>query len=557
MFIDPTLAGLMSGFQKMVGTRRFFLAMQSEGRRNIHIDWQIIQSQPTFEQGFAAWSNFPILAGWGRWEILSLDRQHKHCHIRIHNSFEGLYQQALGVDWGSGVAAGKCAGIFSLLFETDCWAEQTASMARGDPYDEFVVQPSTQSIEHELDNLLADDTATRADLAVALQQLQEEMQQRTHMTENLRMFQFALDNISDGVHWLDADGRNIYVNTALCRNLGYTREALLEMTLDQIDPDVTQQRWYDELWPLVQEQGSVIFESRHQRKDGHIFPVEITANYVDFQDQPYIMAFVRDISERKQQEDNLRLFKAMADTAPDGFGIADARGIVTYANAAYRAMSGYGDALIGMPFSDHFSAEGKSEALTAMTQASTHGEWRGLLYFQRPDGAEIPVETTGFAIRDAEGTVIAMIGLFRDITEQQQQEAERERLQQQVIDAQRDALRELSTPLIPITDEVVIMPLIGTIDSGRAQQVMEALLEGVAHHQATLAILDITGVSVVDTQVAQALVGAARAVRLLGARVMLTGIQPQIAQTLVTLGVDLNDIQTQGSLQAGIAAALA
>jgi anti-anti-sigma factor len=179
------------------------------------------------------------------------------------------------------------------------------------------------------------------------------------------------------------------------------------------------------------------------------------------------------------------------------------------------------------------------------------------LYFQRPDGAEIPVETTGFAIRDAEGTVIAMIGLFRDITEQQQQEAERERLQQQVIDAQRDALRELSTPLIPITDEVVIMPLIGTIDSGRAQQVMEALLEGVAHHQATLAILDITGVSVVDTQVAQALVGAARAVRLLGARVMLTGIQPQIAQTLVTLGVDLNDIQTQGSLQAGIAAALA
>jgi anti-anti-sigma factor len=129
-------------------------------------------------------------------------------------------------------------------------------------------------------------------------------------------------------------------------------------------------------------------------------------------------------------------------------------------------------------------------------------------------------------------------------------------LQQQIIDAQRDTLRELSTPLIPITDEVMIMPLIGTIDSGRAQMVMEALLEGVARHQARLVILDITGVAVVDTQVAQAFIQAAQAVRLLGAQVMLTGIQPQIAQTLVTLGVDLSDIITRGSLQAGIASAL-
>jgi anti-anti-sigma factor len=149
-----------------------------------------------------------------------------------------------------------------------------------------------------------------------------------------------------------------------------------------------------------------------------------------------------------------------------------------------------------------------------------------------------------------------MIGFSTDLREQKQMEAERAAMQEQIIDAQRSALRELSTPLIPITDEVVIMPLIGTLDSGRAQQVMEALLEGVSQYQADLVILDITGVSVVDTQVAQAFIQAAQAVRLLGAQVMLTGIQPQIAQTLVHLGVDLSSIQTQGSLQAGIAAAL-
>jgi rsbT co-antagonist protein RsbR len=144
----------------------------------------------------------------------------------------------------------------------------------------------------------------------------------------------------------------------------------------------------------------------------------------------------------------------------------------------------------------------------------------------------------------------------RDLSEQIRAAAERAALQEQVIDAQRAALRELSTPMIPLSDDVVIMPLIGTIDSGRAQQVMETLLEGVAHYQASTVILDITGVQIVDTQVADAFIRAAQAVRLLGASVMMTGIQPQIAQTLVQLGVDLGSIQTHGSLQAGIAHAL-
>jgi anti-anti-sigma factor len=173
---------------------------------------------------------------------------------------------------------------------------------------------------------------------------------------------------------------------------------------------------------------------------------------------------------------------------------------------------------------------------------------------QRKDGSMFPVEiVANFLVFNKQEYICAFA---RDITERKRHEAEREALQQQIIDAQRNALRELSTPLIPISRDVVIMPLIGTIDSQRAQQVMEALLEGVAQHQASLVILDITGVAVVDTQVAQTFIQAAQAVRLLGAQVMLTGIQPQIAQTLVHLGVDLSGIITSGSLQAGIAYAL-
>ncbi len=133
---------------------------------------------------------------------------------------------------------------------------------------------------------------------------------------------------------------------------------------------------------------------------------------------------------------------------------------------------------------------------------------------------------------------------------------ERETLQQQIIDSQQAALRELSSPLIPLSNHVVLMPLVGTIDSTRAQTIMETLLEGVGQYQATMAIVDITGVSVVDTQVANALLQAAQAVRLLGARVVLTGIGATMAQTLVHLGADMRAIETRGSLQSAVAWAL-
>jgi len=174
----------------------------------------------------------------------------------------------------------------------------------------------------------------------------------------------------------------------------------------------------------------------------------------------------------------------------------------------------------------------------------------------RQDTEGLWLEVTFIPIRSVSGAVTYVAAIERDVTERKRHETEIATLQQEIIETQQAAIRELSTPLIPIAQDVLIMPLIGTIDSTRAQMVMEALLEGVAHYQAELAIVDITGVSMGDTQVAQALVQAAQAIQLLGAQVMLTGIQPQIAQTLIHLGVDLSGIITYGRLQSGIASVL-
>jgi len=163
------------------------------------------------------------------------------------------------------------------------------------------------------------------------------------------------------------------------------------------------------------------------------------------------------------------------------------------------------------------------------------------------------VRTTKVPLYDERGRPTYLLVICDDLTERRLAEQERLILQERIIEAQQHALRELSTPLLPLSKRVVLLPIIGSVDTQRALQLIETLLEGVAEHRADIALLDITGVQVVDTQVANTLIQAARAVRLLGAQVVLTGIRPEVAQTLVHLGVDLGGILTRGTLQDGIA----
>ncbi len=164
--------------------------------------------------------------------------------------------------------------------------------------------------------------------------------------------------------------------------------------------------------------------------------------------------------------------------------------------------------------------------------------------------------TIKFSLTDASGAITGLCGIGSDITERKRAAEERTALQQQIIETQRAALRELSSPLIPLADGVLVVPLIGSIDPARAQQIVESLLDGVRQQHAQTVILDITGVRVVDTTVTQGLVRAARAVKLLGAECILTGVRADVAQTLVHIGADLGDVVTLSTLQAGIAYAL-
>ncbi|TRM11368.1 STAS domain-containing protein [Lentibacillus cibarius] len=125
-----------------------------------------------------------------------------------------------------------------------------------------------------------------------------------------------------------------------------------------------------------------------------------------------------------------------------------------------------------------------------------------------------------------------------------------------IVSLQRVALQELSAPLIPVIDNITVMPLVGTIDTERAKLIMESLLDGVIKHNSEVVLIDITGVPVVDTMVAHHIIQAAEAVRLIGATCILVGIRPEIAQTIVNLGIDLGKFHTKSSLRKGFITAL-
>lgn len=130
------------------------------------------------------------------------------------------------------------------------------------------------------------------------------------------------------------------------------------------------------------------------------------------------------------------------------------------------------------------------------------------------------------------------------------------RAREEVILEQADVVRQLSSPIIPIYQGVLVLPLIGTIDAQRAAQIMENLLNGIAEHQADVVIVDITGVPVIDSSVANYILQAARAAQLLGSQVLLVGIGAKVARTIVQIGIDMRTIVTRANLQDGLEYAL-
>ncbi|UQA55254.1 PAS domain-containing protein [Polyangium aurulentum] len=266
-------------------------------------------------------------------------------------------------------------------------------------------------------------------------------------------------------------------------------------------------------------------------------------------------AAAEQLAEGKRMEVALKakqaVLQAFLDNTPALMFAKDAEGRYVVANGEYARCVGVPvEEILGKRTSDVSDAE----TAAAMEEADRRALAEGRLQFVRRmphvEGPRVYLSVKFAIPGDAGPMGVGTVGI--DVTREREAEDARAVLQEKVIAAQEATIRELTTPLLPITDGIVAMPLVGGIDAARAQQIIEALLDGITRYAARAAILDVTGVRVVDTHVAHALVQAAQAASLLGTRVVLTGMSPAIARTLVELGADLQGIATVSTLRAGI-----
>ena len=223
-------------------------------------------------------------------------------------------------------------------------------------------------------------------------------------------------------------------------------------------------------------------------------------------------------------------------------------GKITDVNGATETVTGRTrQELTGTDFCDYFTEPDK--AREGYQQAFTKGFVIDYpLTIRHRDGRLTDVLYNASVYKDAAGKVIGVFAAARDITGRKQAEEQ--------IKQQSREIMELSTPVMQVWQGVVVAPLIGSLDSQRTQQFMERLLNSIVETNSPVALVDITGVPTIDTQTAQHLIETISAVRLLGAQVVLTGVRPAIAQTLVHLSIDLSGIITRASLSAGLQVAL-
>lgn len=274
-----------------------------------------------------------------------------------------------------------------------------------------------------------------------------------------------------------------------------------------------------------------------------------------------IVASGYDVTEHRRNRERLERsraeIQAILDNAPIVVFVKDLDGRFTFANRQF-------DENCGLP-RGWVIGKRDGDFLPPETVEQNRDNDRAAIAAGRPLESEeiIPVKegtrvymVSKFPLFDANAAPYAVCGIALDITLRKRAEEERAELAQKIIDAQHAALRALSTPLLPIASGVVLMPLVGAIDAGRAALVLETLLDGVGAHQAEVVILDITGLRDVDVEVATGLVQAAQAAALLGAEVVLTGVRPAAARTLIELGVDMRGIKTLSSLQQGVTHAI-
>ena len=241
---------------------------------------------------------------------------------------------------------------------------------------------------------LAEVTRDEAGKPVLMRGTVQDITERKLADEELRITQSVIDHAPDYIIWVNQDGRIVYANGAACREYGYSKDEMLELLVKDINPAATLDNWKKQ-WSRLQQEGRLHFEVTHYRKDGSAFQVEISANHVDFEGKQLNVAFIRNITERKQAEEKLLVTQFVSDHAPESIIWIDEQARIVYVNEETCREHGYTrDELLAMTIPD-FDPDFPVDAWP--------GHWQELkqkrhLTFEsrhsRKDGSIFPIEVS-------------------------------------------------------------------------------------------------------------------------------------------------------------------
>ncbi len=249
--------------------------------------------------------------------------------------------------------------------------------------------------------------------------------QRKRAERSLWFAQFVTDHAGDAIFWVDPDGHFVYVNQKACESLGYSRQELLRMIVSDIDPDYPAAVWPD-VWDEIKRRRSFTLEGHHRTKEGRLFPVEITANYLQFNGKEYNCSFARDVTERKHVEERLRAaelrYRTLFEQSPDAILLIDPKTTrpVEFNDCALQVFGRTREALASSPIADYEAKERPEE---------TRAHIEGILRRGR-DAFETKIRTGSGQLRDVRVNVrtvelsgqVYLHSVIRDVTERKQAE---------------------------------------------------------------------------------------------------------------------------------------
>jgi rsbT co-antagonist protein RsbR len=392
----------------------------------------------------------------------------------------------------------------------------------------------------------------------ALRQELAELEAQVAVSRSRKAF---FDHAVDSFCIVAPNGHVKHCNQSMLDTLGYSFEEITSQRLLLLAHPDDLVKSTSKVMGVIQGDKVKQFENRYRRKDGNY--IRFLWNSLVNEETKEVFATARDVTAIRELEKERQLFISITQNLQFGLLIVQKRifkrtPILTLiaANPFAGEIVNHSDFTkqIGQPINDVFSEVDYLKEIDYDTILSSQEAVNFVTTCSRADGKELLYRVLAFPLNQEQIGI-----LIEDITARSREEEtlRQAKIQDEIIKSQQRTLDELSTPLIPINDSIVIMPLIGSMDSRRAQNVLDSLLNGIAESRSTTLILDITGVAMVDTQVANVLLRATEAVKLLGANTIITGIRPEVAQTLIHLGVDLSNLRTLSSLQSGIAFAYA